>query len=343
MRAFILSAFLSCYTASGFAQTFKPPTGAAFDALVKEYTASFGTGSPDGLRAKLPAMEKAYPDHPYTVFFQAFLMHITGDETGALRSYSEAIRLMPEFSDPYPMRATLFADKGMYMRAEADMSKAIEIEGENAGAGWYSDRGDYRVKTGNSAGALEDFKMAVSKNPADARYYRGVVSVAIMLDRASEADAMLNAALAGAQKGNAGVRLAYADLLLRQQKFGEADAQYKQALTTAGYKGTSKDYNSAGIAAYKLKEYGRAATLLNKATELDPTDAEILCNLASVAMDEGKWEEVYTYAHKALDAQPSSPMANMMMAVGVKRTGRGDALAAQYEETAKKLAAEQGQ
>lgn len=342
MRALIFSVLLFCCAAAS-AQTFKPPTGAAFDALAKEYTASFGTGSPEGIRAKLPAMEKAYPGHPYTIFFQAFLMHITGDETDALRGYSEAIRLMPDFSDPYPMRATLFADKGMYVRAEADMSKAIEVEGAGAGAGWYSDRGDYRIKTGNTAGALEDFKTAVGKSPADARYYRGVVSAAMMLDRASDAATVLTTALTGAQKGNTGVRLAYADLLLRQQKFGEADAQYSQALATAGYKGTSKDYNSAGIAAYKLKEYGRAATLLNKASELDPADAEILCNRASVAIDEGKWEEVYTYAQKALDAQPSSPMANMMMAVGVKRTGRGDTLAAQYEATAKKLAAEQGQ
>lgn len=336
-RIFLLSAFLFCCIRLQ-AQPYKTPTGPAFEALLKAYESAFQSGELGRVRAAMPAMEQAYPGHPYTLYFQGWLRHASGeDATGAMKLYSDAIRLMPELSDPYAMRAALFADKGMHERAIADISKAIEIDGEGAGPGWHSDRADYYLLAGNNDAAVTDFKTAIRKAPAAARYYRGLVNAAFKAGKPDAAVPVFTDALAGLQSGNGALRMEYAALLMRQQKFADADAQSKKALAATGFQPSSQHYNTAGIIAYKLKDYPRAAELLEKGSALDPADADILVNRASVAIDEQKWEEVYGWAQKALAANPRSAMANMMMAVGVKRTGRGDALAAEYEVKAKQL------
>ncbi len=320
---------------------YKPPTGPAFDAMVKEYVASFKTGDTEGIKAKLPAMEKAWPDHPYTLFFQAFYNHASGkDIQAAMKGYSEAIRMMPEFSDPYIRRAGLFADRGMYERAVADLDKAIAAEGKDVYASLYSDRGDYKYAAGDTKGGFDDMVQAIALSPAEPRYYRGAMNLAFAMGNPAAAQDLFTRAVNGSQSGNAAVRMEHAAFLLRRQQFAEADVQSQKAIATSGFQPDAKQYNNAGIIAYRLKDYTRAASLLEKGIALDPADADMICNRASVAIDKQEWEEVYKYAQKAIAANPDNAQANMMMAIGVKRTGRGDALAATYEARAKKLEAD---
>jgi tetratricopeptide (TPR) repeat protein len=328
----ILNALVGILPLALLAQTYKEPTGPAFEAMVKAYAASFTTHSTEDLKAKLPAMEKAYPGHPYTIYFQSFLKQTAGDEPGALRGYSEAIRLMPEFSDPYAMRAGLLAGKGLYDRAIADMDKAISIEGAKAGAYWYGDRGNYKFDAGDAAGAMADFKKAITIEPAVVKFYRGAVNAAFKLNDPAGVETVFTEALRA--NDNPFIRIEYANLLLRQQKWMAADVEFQKALKSASYQADARSLNSAGIAAYKLKDYTRAKNLLTRASSLDPADVEIVINLASVAIDQVQWEEVYLLAQKALKIAPESSRANMIMAVGIKRTGRGEALAAEYEAKA---------
>lgn len=341
MRPILILATVLLISLPAMSQSYKAPTGPAFDAMLKAYSASFQTGDAEGIRKALPALEQAYPGHPYTLYFQAFYYHASGkDIPAAMKGYSDAVRLMPDFSDPYIRRASLFADKGMFDRAVSDMDKAIAAEGEAANAGMYSDRADFKLQAGDAAGALADFRKAVALAPGEAKFYRGVANTALRAGDATSATAIFKTALSGAQKGNGSIAAAYGDFLLRQQQWKEADEQYSLAFRAAGFKPGAKDYNSAGIAAYKLKDYPRAAALLDKGIALDPKDAAMICNRASVAIDQQQWPEVYTLAQQALAADANSSLANMMMAVGIKRTGRGDALAADYEAKAKRLGAE---
>ena len=65
-----------------------------------------------------------------------------------------------------------------------------------------------------------------------------------------------------------------------------------------------------------------------------------LLNRASVGMDEKNWGQVKAYAEKALQLNSNNPLANMMMAVGLKNTG--DAASAKvYEDKANRLEKEQ--
>lgn len=323
------------------AQPFTEPTSAAYKAAVKEYVDAFQTGDLTKFKATLPALEQAHPGHPNTLFFQAFYQEMSGEDVvGAMKGYSDVIRLKPDFTEAYQHRAGLFSAKGMYDRAVADMDKAIEHAGADVYAAMYGDRGDFKTRAGDDAGAFADFKKAAETEPANPKWYRGVANMGIGMKNPAAAETVFNTALAGAQSGNGGISAAYADLLMRQQKFAEADAQSKLALAAPGFTPSAKDLNTAGIIAMKLRDYPRANGLLERGMTLDPSDVSIVLNRASVAMEQKAWEDVYTYAQKAIGVDANSAMANMMMAVSISRTGRGDALAAEYEAKAKKLDAE---
>ena len=284
--------------------------------LVKEYVAAFKTGNLSRFKAALPAVEKAFPGNPYSLYFRAFYTEASGgDLTAAMKGYSDAIRLKPDFTEAYQHRAGLFYKKGLDDRAVADMDKAIETAGTDVYAVMYGDRGEFKYAARDHSGAFADYKKAAEMEPANPKWYRGVVNTAMALKNPAAAEAVIIAALNGTQGSNGGIRLAYADLLLRQQKFADADAQYTRALSAAGYQPVGKDYNSAGIAAMKLRDYPRANKLLEQAMALAPSDVDIILNRASVAMEQKAW------------------------AVGIARTNRGETLAAEYEAKAKKLEA----
>ena len=151
------------------------------------------------------------------------------------------------------------------------------------------------------------------------------------------AEATFKNALAGSQKTNGAVRAAYAEFLLNKKEFAASAIQYSAAFATPGFVPNAKDCNAAGTAAYKIKNYPGAIKYFDQGMALDPKDIDMVCNRASVCIDQLDWEGVYKYAQQALAINSNNPLANMLMAVGVKRTNRGDALAAEYEAKANKL------
>ena len=337
----LLTALLLTVQLPAGAQPYTEPTSAAYKAAVKEYVAAFQTGDLTKFKATLPALEKAHPGHPNTLFFQAFYTEASGgDLSAAMKGYSDVIRLKPDFTEAYQHRAGLFYKKGMDDRAVADMDKAIETAGKDVYAAMYGDRGEFKYGAGDVAGAFADYKKAAEMEPANPKWYRGVANTAIDLKTPAAADAVLGAALAGAQKGNGGIHAAYANLLMRSQKFAEADAHCKLMLAASGFTPAPKDLNTAGIVAMKLRDYPRAVTLIERAMAADPRDADFVNNRASIAMEQKAWEDVYTYAQKALAIDPDNPLANGMMAIGISKTNRGEALSAEYMEKAKRLEAE---
>ncbi len=328
----LLAVFLTAFSAT--AQTTKRPTGAAWDRAVKAYVAK----DLEGIKKELPALEKAYSGNGYIQFFRALYNDMNGgDKTGSMRAYSEIIKTAPDVTDVYVQRAALFSDKGMYDRAVADMDKAIEIDGAETAPVWYMSRAEYRAFAGNNEGAMADFQQVIKMVPAHAPLYRGLANTARAAGKSEVAAAAFTSALAGGQKDNAGIRTAYGEFLLQEKRFADAETQYKIALAQSGFTPTAKDYNNAGLAAYKLKKLAEAARLFEKGMATDSKDVDIIGNRASVCIDQQDWECVYKYALQAISVNPQSAMANMYMAVGVKRTNRGDALAAEYEAKAKKL------
>ena len=322
------------------AQSYPEPTSAAYKALVKEYVAAFQTGDLTKLKAALPAVEKAHPGHPNTLYFQAFYTEASGgDLTAAMKGYSDVIRLKPDFTEAYQHRAVLFYKKGMDDRAVADMNKAIETAGKDVYPAMYGDRGKFKYGAGDYPGAFADYKQATEMDPANAKWYRGAANTAIDMKNPVAAEALFNAALSGGQRSNGAIRAAFGNLLMRELKFAEADAQCKLALSASGFSPDAKDLNIAGIVAMKVRDYPRAIGLLERAMAADPRDVDFVNNRASVAIEQKAWEDVYTYAQKALAINPNNPLANGLMAVGISRTNRGEALADEYLKKGQRLEA----
>ena len=157
---FLLALVFTAGTAT--AQMPPVPTSPAFKRVVVAYNNS----DIAAIEKELPGLQKAYPENPFVQFFHALCNDRTGrDVPGALREYSEIIRKWPEATDSYPFRAEIFAEKGMYDRAVADMDKAIAVEGEASPPVWYKQRGDFKASAGNNAEAVEDFQKAISLVP----------------------------------------------------------------------------------------------------------------------------------------------------------------------------------
>ncbi len=315
----------------------KEPTGPAYAAVLKYYR----SGEAAKFMEALPALEKAHPASPWTLYFQSFVKQMSHeDPAGALKGYSDVIRLLPdEFGDAYLHRAELLADKGLEERAVADMTKAIALASPKVPAFYYELRADYQAGSGHDAEAIADFKKAIAIDGAAAKSYQGLVNLSQKAGTETETAALLVKALAGPQAANAPVRLAYAGLLTRTQQWPAADAEYDRALATAGFKPTAQDLSNAGVAARNVPNFSKAEALLERAIKLDPRNVDYVTNRASLAVDQQQWEAVHTWAQAALTVNDNDPMANMLMAVGIMRTNRGQAAAEAYETKAKRLEA----
>ncbi len=336
MSKLFFSGILFLITFACIAQPPAVPKGPAFDAIVKAYMQS----DVKAVETAYPAFEKQYPGNAYTKFFHAYISDQTGkDIEGALREYSEVIRMSPDLSDPYAYRAVIFSDKGLDERAIADITKAIELEGKSAPAYFFRLRGDYYNNVSNFTASITDFKKAIELSPVTTRYYRGLMNSAIKAATPAEAEAVLKEAVNGAQKDNAGIRIVYGEYLMRQKRMAEADQEFTQALAENSYQPTGEDFNSASIAALNVKDIPRAVLLAEKGFSLSPKNVDIINNRASIAVQQQNWDDVYKWAQKALSVNSNSALANMLMAVGVKRTGKGDALSEEYKAKAKKLEA----
>ena len=78
-----------------------------------------------------------------------------GDMDAAIRHYSEAIQLDPDWADVYVFRGAAFAGKGDFDRAIADFDEAIKLDPRDAGA--YQRRASAYEQKGDAARAEADF------------------------------------------------------------------------------------------------------------------------------------------------------------------------------------------
>ena len=155
------------------------------------------------------------------------------------------------------------------------------------------------------------------------------------LGNAKEAEAILYNNLTTAVDQPGVLYIFYGEFLVGEKRYSEAITQYKKGFAVAKdvY---AEDFNTAATAAYKLKDLNQAAIWFNTAIHLDAKNINYLLNRASVGIDEKNWDQVKTFAEKALQLNSNNALANMMMAVGLRNSG--NATQAQlYEDKAKRL------
>ncbi|MCT4663072.1 MAG: tetratricopeptide repeat protein [Tissierellales bacterium] len=101
---------------------------------------------------------KINSDYVEPYYNRGILKRKMGNTAGAIKDYSEAIKINSEYVDAYYNRGILKAEDGDREGAIKDYSEAIKINSEYVKA--YYNRGILKDKDGDRAGAMEDFSKA---------------------------------------------------------------------------------------------------------------------------------------------------------------------------------------
>lgn len=164
------------------------------------------------------------------------------------------------------------------------------------------------------------------------------MNTGLLTGRKDEIISILSNAVNGSEAQNGSVWEVWGDVNLRTKQFATADKAYGKAIALDATNANADCYNSAAIAALNTNQFVKAKQLAEKAISLAPKNHLFYCNRSEISIQDKTWEEVYTWAQKALQVNEKSARANLLMAIGVKRTNRGDALSAEYEKKVKTTA-----
>ncbi len=309
--------------------------------LDKLWAANTGN-SKDVALSTLTSFEKKYPADEKVMFNRGWYEYNFEDNLNeSLKAFSNAIKKDPKFVKAYLFRAKVFEKRGIYEKAIEDLTVAITLNKSTDNIEVYRQRGGFYYQIKNYKNAVADFLEVAKLNPFLSNIYLDISRTYAETGNAKDAEAILYNNLNTTVDQPGVMRFFYGEFLLGAKRYSEAFEQYKKGFATANPKNVfAEDFDKAGGAAYKLKDLNQAAIWFNTAIYLDPKNINYLLNRASVGVDEKNWEQVKAYAEKALKINSNNPLANMMMAVGLKNTG--DAAQAQvYEDKAKRYEKEQ--
>ncbi len=192
----------------------------------------------------------------------------------AFADFDEAIRLRPDFPEPFYNRGTVQMGEGKPGEAERDFTHVISLDAKHLQA--INSRGAARGMLGNMRGAIEDFDRAVQVNPgfAEAYYNRGMAKRQIKDVQGALSDFTI------AIRCNP----SYADAYLNRAMVKGSTGDYKGAVAdlteVIRYKPDEAIvYRNRGIAKMKLSDSAGAREDWTRAAQLqDPLAPEFLKN-----------------------------------------------------------------
>lgn len=287
--------------------------------------------------ANLELLEKKFPNTPKVLYLRGIYQFRDGDINAAMSSLSNAVKSNPQFALGFAGRAQLFSSKGMFDKAIADLNEAIRLEPKNSD--FINSRYQINSYNQNFAEALKDVNTKITLNPLNALNYLEAAQMSLKSGENKADDYFAKAYLVkGIDKYS--IDALYGEFLLQNQRFEEANAKYDAAITSNPDKLSCNAYGNAGIVAYKLKNYDMAINYLTKAIAMNPQSIEHRANLATVYVDKQDFYKVKQIAEQLLAINSEDAMANMLMAIGIMRTGGDQNLALQYQQKAQRLDSE---
>jgi len=248
------------------------PATIAFDHFLRGQAAYDAKQLQEGVQAFEAALS-VEPTHYWSLMRLGYCLSDLGrgpeDSAEAARIFTGCILNRPEHAHAYFCRAKTYYDRGRYVEAVTDDSKAIELDPQHTLA-WMG-RGISQFKLGRFDEAVADFSRAIELDPmyASPWYNRGNAHRKLSREdlaltdysKAIELDPTF--AAAWYNRGNAHSKLGREDMALTDfSKAVELDPKFMQAW-----------YNRAN-AHSKLGREDMALTDYSKAIELDPTFAQ---------------------------------------------------------------------
>lgn len=289
----------------------------------------------------LTAMEKKYANDPGVIFQRGYYnYYFEQDYNKALVNFSSAIKLQPDFLMAYLMRSRVFSEKGIFSKAIDDINVVLKINPDEPDllverASWYFSLQQYDL-------ALNDFLKLTKLTPSVSSNYFDAANAYKKLGKNSEAEQILKSAFNQNLDSKLTMHNFYGRFLIGENRFKEAMEQYKKAIAISSENWKPEEYNDAGIAFYRSDDLANADKFFEKAMRAQPDNIDYVLNRADVAVDGKDWTKVMSIAKSALALDAKHPKANMMMAVGLTRSG--DAVNGKvYADKAKQYAAEANQ
>ncbi len=230
-----------------------------------------------------------------------------GDYAGAIKDYTAAIRLKPDYAEAYYNRGVVKAELGQHFAAIADYDTAIRFKPADALA--YHGRGYAKAELGQHFIAIADYDTAIRLKPeyADAYYNRGLAKyklgqhfaaisdfdTAIRL-KPGYVDAYINRGLAKCKLGQHFAAITDYDIAIKL-KPDIAEAYYNRGVAKADLgqhfaaitdydiaiklkSNTVEAYINRGAAKYKLGQHFAAISDYDIAIRLKPNYAEAYYN-----------------------------------------------------------------
>ncbi|MEB3215984.1 MAG: tetratricopeptide repeat protein [Nostocales cyanobacterium 94392] len=222
----------------------------------------------------------------------------------AIKLFSQAIKINPEYANAYNSRGDAYYRLGKYEKSQQDSSAAIRNNPNDANA--YYDRGFSLYSVGEYNGAIIDYNQAIKLNPeyANAYYGRGLARFKIKETRKAIAD--LNQAI----QMNPKLAPAYLNRGIIRRKIGEsleAIKDFDKAITiNSKY---TEAYYERGKTHYAFNDKTAAQKDFTKAIELDSKYIEAYIARADVYNDLGYPKQAYEDYEKAIEMNPENPIA----------------------------------
>lgn len=268
----------------------------------------------------LTEMEKKYPTEPGVIYHRGYYnYYFEHDYNKALVNFSSAIKVQPDFIMAYLMRARVLSSKGIFSKAIDDINVVLKINPDVPDllverASWYFSLQQYDL-------ALNDFLKLTKLVPSVPSHYFDAANTYKKLGKTSEAEQILKSAFNQNLDSKVTMYNFYGRYLIGEKRFKDAMEQYKKAISINSENWKAGEYNDAGIAFFRSDDLVNASKYLEKAIGAQPDNIDYILNRADVAMDVEDWSKVMSLAKSALALDAKHPQANLVMAVGLTRSG----------------------
>lgn len=170
---------------------------------------------------------------------------------------------------------------------------------------------------GETTVALDEIKQALIADPNYAEAYNMRGLIYMRLSDAGLAEDSFRRSIALSPQ-NPNTLHNYGWLLCQQNRFGDAMQQFAQALGVPNYGDAAKTLMTQGICQLKAGQRAEAEQSLLKAYEMDPGNAVIGFNLASLLAQRQDWSRAQFYIRR-VNNSPSANAETLWLGIKIER------------------------
>lgn len=231
----------------------------------------------------------------------------------AIEYYSKAITLKPDYWEAYYDRGTVYLSSGKDDEAIVDFSKVLDLKLDYAAA-WLS-RGmayDYKADFGKAIG---DYSKAIELNPNDADAYTKRGHDYHLKEELRKAMDDFNKAI--------------------ELKPNNSDIYIERGDTYCSMGDFKKNLSGSGLDVYAKEDYDGAINDYNKASTLNPRDADIYVRLGDAYNQKEDYANATDNYSKALKLNPNNADAHVRRGKAYGNKGDYDKAIADFDKAIK--------